>query len=150
MSPSHLKAFIAESNRIEGIDREPTQMEIVATKYFLAEKILTIPAVVALVKVYQPDAVLRDRKGLDVRVGSYFPPAGGPGLYSRLYDLLRVISEGSSAGAPFRAHRLYEDLHPFTDGNGRSGRAIWLWHHDGNAPLGFLHAWYYESLQAAR
>jgi Fic family protein len=37
------------------------------------------------------------------------------------------------------------------DGNGRSGRAIWLWQmlrQEGGAPLGFLHHFYYQTLEA--
>jgi hypothetical protein len=38
---------------------------------------------------------------------------------------------------------------PTTDGNGRSGRALWLWCMRGRAPLGFLHQFYYQTLGAA-
>lgn len=49
---------------------------------------------------------------------------------------------------PYKIHLLYEDLHPFTDGNGRSGRAIWLWQMErqGGTRLSFLHWWYYATL----
>ena len=40
------------------------------------------------------------------------------------------------------------------DGNGRSGRALWLWQmvnqHNYDMRLGFLHLWYYQSLQAGQ
>jgi Fic family protein len=55
--------------------------------------------------------------------------------------------------SPFAAHVRYEHLHPFTDGNGRSGRAIWAWQMlyqgRGEIPLGFLHHFYYQSIQNA-
>ena len=47
---------------------------------------------------------------------------------------------------PHTAHCIFESIHPFVDLNGRVGRAIWLHMMDGNAPLGFLHTWYYQSL----
>lgn len=50
---------------------------------------------------------------------------------------------------PFDAHRLYENIHPFVDLNGRTGRAIWL-HQMSQKPYDFephfLHIWYYQSL----
>ena len=51
--------------------------------------------------------------------------------------------------SPFAVHVAYENLHPFMNGNGRSGRALWLWHMGGieKVPLGFLRTWYYQSLQ---
>ncbi len=56
--------------------------------------------------------------------------------------------------SPFEAHVAYEKSHPFMDGNGRSGRAIWAWmmQREGLDPysLQFLHRWYYQSLNAAR
>ena len=61
--------------------------------------------------------------------------------------LADAVDECSSA---YVLHCRYESLHPFTDGNGRSGRALWLWMMGGieEAPLGFLHTWYYQSLEA--
>lgn len=138
-----LREFIRESNRIEGIVREPSDTEIAAHQRFLAGE-LSINALVRLVAAVQPDACLRDRSGLDVRVGTFYPPPGGPLIQTELENLLRDQRD------PYWTHHIYETIHPFTDGNGRSGRALWLWMMGGiqNAPLGFLHHWYYQSLRA--
>jgi hypothetical protein len=147
-SSSRLADFIRESNRIEGIYRAPTRAEIAATQTFLDLPTLTIADVAGLVTVYQPGAILRDQPGLNVRVGNYVAPPGGPEIPIALKTLLGRINAGPIL--PWEAHVAYETLHPFTDGNGRSGRAIWLWQHLGVSPLGFLHEFYYETLSCIR
>jgi len=142
-----LKGFIWESNRIEGILRNPTQEEIAAHEILLANKEVTVRDLEAFVSIIQPGAILRRRIGLDVRVGNFYPPIGGPEIELRLEELLQRIHPNRPSNS-YQTHLTYEQLHPFTDGNGRSGRALWLWQIGGKAPLGFLHSFYYQTLEA--
>ena len=144
-------AFIKESNRIEGITREPTLGEFEKTDTFLRLSNPDLFNLVSLTQVYQPDAVLRSQEGANVRVGDHIAPLGGPAIATELEDILTVISK--NLRTPYDNHHRYETLHPFTDGNGRSGRALWLWQMErfhGGAPLGFLHTFYYQALQDFR
>ena len=143
--------FIRESNKIEGIHRDPTPQELITARVFVQLPVVTVESLCKLVDVFEPGAKLRDKPGMDVRVGSHFPPGGGVNVIEGLDRILYVHLDDYS---PYEAHQHYENLHPFTDGNGRSGRMLWLWmmneSGDRLASLGFLHAWYYQSLSEER
>lgn len=145
-----LPRFVEESNRIEGI-AHTRPVEIQAHKDFLST-IPTIDTLTTLVAVCAPSNRLRDQRGLNVTVGSHIAPEGGPEIRGRLKELLFQAHEHILT--PYTLHCDYERLHPFTDGNGRSGRALWLWmmlrgsEHDIRMAkgLGFLHTFYYQAL----
>ena len=141
-----LKAFVRESNRIEGIEREPLPEEVAALEHFLGLENIEVRDLELLVETFQPGARLRNKPYMDVMVGNYIAPPGGPNIAPALQSILDDVWRGD----PYTIHQQFEHLHPFQDGNGRSGRALWLWmmEHQGGAPLGFLHTYYYQSLAA--
>jgi len=146
-----LTSFIIESNAIEGIWHPPTEDEIKALDGFLTKTILTVESVENLCKAFQPDAELRDRESMNVMVGDYAPPLGGARIPLMLSKLLTDINMRKVKA--FDAHVQFESIHPFTDGNGRTGRAIWLWQmttEDRKVHLPFLHHWYYQTLEEWR
>ncbi len=144
---SDLYNFVKESNRIEGIYLEPAKEEVAVSEWFLALAEINEGDLQDFVDVCQPGAMLRDRPGLDVRVGNHVAPPGGEGVRQVLEHILWKASDASWTA--YEVHREYETLHPFTDCNGRSGRILWAWQMK-EFPLGFLHRWYYQSLQASR
>ena len=143
--------FVRESNRIEGIHRDPTPTELRVHERLLGLDNVTVEDLEDFVRDVAR-AQLRRAPGMDVRVGDHYPPPGGPNIVAQLVLILDAI--GGRALTPYQAHVRYELLHPFRDGNGRSGRALWAWQmrRDGLDPfaLPFLHAYYYQSLDAAR
>lgn len=142
-----LPKFLEESNRIEGITKPVLNAEIRTFKTFLELPVITVADLQTFVGVFQPDAVLHERVGLNVRVGNYMPSPGGPLIRQRLMDILDKVNIEPRISSPHNIHLQYEHLHPFTDGNGRSGRALWAWQMK-KFPLGFLHTFYYQTLQA--
>lgn len=153
---SGMLEFIRESNRIEGLFHEPSLLEIQEYQRFMMLREITLGDMIQFVSVYQPGAELRDRTGMDVTVGSHHPPRGDITIKTRLIDLLRDANHMYTHQHydvrdlnAYEIHHRYEKLHPFMDGNGRSGRMLWLWMMR-EAPLGFLHTWYYQSLVVGR
>ncbi len=138
--------FLAESNAIEGMNWEASATEFAAFDKFMKLKDIMITDLCELVQAFQPDAKLRTITGMNVRVGNYYPPLGGMHILYSLDDLLVQIN--AEKISPYEAHVKYETLHPFTDGNGRSGRMIW-WKMMKGSNLSFLHSWYYQSLDNA-
>ena len=158
-APDVSTRFQAESNRIEGISTCGLH-EVEALRKVL-RSMLTVDGLAAYVATVQYGARLRSAPGLDARIGSrtpsptdYICPPGGPALMAELEILLADTRSGRID--PWTAHCAYEALHPFTDGNGRSGRALWLWamiragerETRQAIELGFLHAFYYQTLRA--
>jgi len=146
-----LRQFVTESNRIEGILRPPTEREVVALEGFLDLEDISVLDIANLVAVFEPGAQLRTRPGMDVRIGGHLPMEGGPKVLEALDNWCNThLSKG-----PYEAHLDYEYLHPFTDGNGRSGRALWLYgmKYRNRLPQverrGFLHEFYYQTLSAS-
>jgi hypothetical protein len=139
--------MVAESNRIEGIDRPPTEAEIREHERFVGLEKVTISELQTFVKIYQPNARLRSFPGMDVQVGSYVPPKGGEHIVAQLQALLIDVNSDKKL-SPWDAHIQYEKLHPFSDCNGRSGRILHYWAlRRTSRSLGFLHELYYQTLK---
>lgn len=146
-----LHDFVAESNRIEGIHRV-SDGDIEAHEQLLELPEIRVPEMECFVREVA-GRPLRERVGMNVRVGDHRPPPGGPAIRGHLSDILVTANE-SDEESPWEIHVRYEKLHPFMDGNGRSGRALWAWMRlrEDRDPfaLGFLHSAYYEALDSSR
>lgn len=145
--------FIKESNAIEDIHQEPNTYQIdkfiefyyqpKMTRSILIEYVLNGMYGYVIRKHEYSDYGFRDDWGMNVEIQGYRPPAGNPDMGKALDELLEKDLDA------YHLHVEYEKLHPFMDGNGRSGRALWAWKHR-DLSLGFLRAFYYQTLANSR
>lgn len=154
MNTRTLGDFIEESNAIEGINRTPTKQEMAAAEKFINLRDVTISDLEAFVSACAPGHVLRRKPHHNVTVGNHMPPPGGISIAYKLQEILNDMDNDESPAGAYKTHVAYELLHPFTDGNGRSGRILWIWQMNrwlGKLPsLSFLRSFYYSALGDAR
>lgn len=145
LTEKNIIKFIEESNLIESIIRQPTTEEITEHKRFVGLEKVTVADLEQFVGIYEPNAKIRNKAGLNVKIGDYVPLKGCMEIITELEKILSNVTAKNS----FDTHMAYESLHPFTDGNGRSGRALWAWQINrlrGFHPPIFLQLFYYQSL----
>ena len=69
-------------------------------------------------------------RSIAVRVGNYLPPAPSE-VSGLMFELLEWWNKRAGEISPVLSssiiHYRFEDIHPFADGNGRTGRALALW-----------------------
>jgi Fic family protein len=69
-------------------------------------------------------------RSISVRVGSYMPPASSD-VSGLMFELLEWWNKKAGEVSPVVSsailHYRFETIHPFADGNGRTGRALALW-----------------------
>ena len=110
--------FVRISNRMAGIVREPTPAEISAHRGLLAANALRVENLEMFVHHIAKGAHVRDERSDD--------EAPSPAeLKASLATI--VLAAQKHAASPQRLHRIYTMLNPFTDGNGRCGRALLMW-----------------------
>ena len=151
MVTTYLYEFAKESNQIEGINsarRHKIHEE--ALRKFLQLDHVQIPQLDAFVKKIEPSAFLRTDPKHRVWIGGKEAPSANES-YQMLGGLLCEVENLTKD--PWEVHCEYEHIHPFIDGNGRSGRALWLWmmvRRGYDLRYKFLQMFYYQTLSQQR
>jgi len=122
--------FLRESNGIEGVyDANSLEHAIKAWKYLKTKKKLTpfvVKAVHKLLMKNQP--IFEDEKGKYRKVGVTI--AGRLGLeWSKIEEKMKTWCDNVALSQKhWQIHHIeYEKIHPFIDGNGRTGRMFMNW-----------------------
>lgn len=125
-----IELLIRESNLIEGIDSEQADADsLLAWNRMESYDSMThysLQLMHRMITHSQPDLSPSEKgqyRRVQVYVGDHIPPA--PMLVMGLMD--NFLSDFMEMD-PIDAHIRFETIHPFIDGNGRTGRMLMWWH----------------------
>lgn len=122
-----LAEHIHESNLIEGIDNPQADKDGLGAFDFLNDGPFTLGRILgaqAMIVAHQDDPTLVGLRSCRVFVGDR--EGAQPDM---VRQLLAEWVAGNREMTPREAHVCFETIHPFKDGNGRTGRAL-MWLHE--------------------
>lgn len=126
------KEFIRESNLIEGINSPEADAQsweawlwLVDREHVGREDLLELHGLITRGQLAKSESGQFRR--VPVSVGGHLPPA--PFIaQQQIYEWLMDLMQHWQTLDPKEMHIRFEKIHPFVDGNGRTGRMLMWWH----------------------
>ncbi len=145
---SQVKEFLGESNAIESVyDTDSFTQAYLAWEYLTTHKTLTLGIILETHRILMKNQDLKDNeKGYFRKIPIYIGGRMGIDASEIEHDLSHWIEEmnqnhiGGDMAMTKVLHVKYEKIHPFVDGNGRTGRMFMNWWRlKNNLPLLIIH-----------
>lgn len=125
--------FLRESNAIEEVYDDVALVDsFLAWEFLMSKDALTVKDVLTSHQIlmdYQPipNKYKGDFRDVPVRIGYSVKNMPKPVIHSLIEDLLNDMNNNVNPSDAVMHHVQFENIHPFIDGNGRSGRLLLNW-----------------------